>query len=90
MPVQRTTYNRESAIRTNPQSTISKEQHVETLIPRQKKTLNDNEIIYRLYKQRLTNNEPAVSNKRSSTKTSEYSNVKKPKQQHQPEIIVLD
>jgi len=52
-------------------------------------TLNDNEIIYKLYKQRLTNNQSSTTNnKRPLTTTIEYLSIKKSKQQ--PEIIVLD
>jgi len=52
-------------------------------------TLNDNEIIYKLYKQRLTNNQSSITNnKRPLTTTIEYLSIKKSKQQ--PEIIVLD
>jgi len=93
LPVRRTIHNGETELRNNSQSSsssiISKECHVETLVPRHKQNLNDNEIIYKLYRQRLTNNKPPVANKRPITQTNEYTNVKKSKQQ-QPEIIVLD
>jgi len=89
LPIKRTTENCHDS---QSSSTISKESQVETVVPRHKQNLNDNEIIYKLYKQRLTNNKPVVSNKRPMTKTIEYTNVKKSKQekQQQPEIIVLD
>ena len=67
-------------------STVPKDTQVETLIPRHRSTSNDNEIIYQLYRQRLTNKSP-VSTKRSFT---ESSNVKRAKPSPQPEIIVLD
>jgi len=57
-------------------------------MPRHKQNLNDNEIIYKLYKERLTNKKPPVANKRPIIQTNEYTNVKKSKQQ--PELIVLD
>jgi hypothetical protein len=63
-------------------------------MPRRKENLTGNEIIYKLYKQRLTNNKSPVllnhvSKKRPPTKHNENSNVKKPKQQT-PDLIVLD
>lgn len=69
-----------------PSSTVAKDTQVETLIPRHRSTSNDNEIIYQLYRQRLTNKSP-VSTKRSFT---ESSNTKRAKPSPQPEIIVLD
>lgn len=65
---------------------MSKEQQVNTLTPRRKSNFNDNEIIYKLYKQRLTNHQLPVNNKRPIT--MDYTKVKKSKQQ--PEVIVLD
>jgi hypothetical protein len=50
---------------------------------------HNNEIIYQLYQQRLTNKSPN-SKKRSLTKPLENSNIKKSKPSQQPEIIVLD
>ncbi|CAF1017939.1 unnamed protein product [Rotaria sordida] len=97
LPIKKTTHNRESEIYNNIQSSsiTQKESDVETLIPRRKQNLIGNEIIYNLYKQRLTNNVSSVSQpvatKRQSTRNTEYSNVKKSKQQQQQsEIIVLD
>jgi len=96
LPMRRSTYDRESEICNDVQSSssiISKESEIQTLMPRRKENLTGNEIIYKLYKQRLTNNKSPVLNhvdkKRPSTKHNEYSNVKKPKQQT-PELIVLD
>jgi hypothetical protein len=57
-------------------------------MPQHKQNLNDNEIIYKLYKERLTNNKSPVANKRPMIQTNENTNVKKSKQQ--PELIVLD
>ncbi len=97
LPMKRTPYHQGSEMCNDSQSSsaISKECQVETLTPRRKQNLNDNEIIYKLYKERLTNNKPSVTNKRALTTTTEYTNVKKPKQpqqqqQQQPELIVLD
>ncbi|CAF3490989.1 unnamed protein product [Rotaria sp. Silwood1] len=97
LPIKRTIHNRESEIYNNIQSSSAteKDSNVETLIPRRKPNLADNEIIYSLYKQRLTNNvsttSPQMTKKRQSTINTEYTNVKKGKQQQpQSEIIVLD
>ncbi|CAF0970152.1 unnamed protein product [Rotaria sp. Silwood1] len=97
LPIKRTIHNRESEIYNNIQSSSAteKDSNVETLIPRRKPNLADNEIIYSLYKQRLTNNVSTTSTqmtkKRQSTINTEYTNVKKGKQQQpQSEIIVLD
>jgi len=87
LPIKRTTSE------VSNDSMIPKESKIETLIPRRKQNLNDNEIIYKLYKQRLTNGvspeSKSTEKKRPLTKNNEYSNVKKSKQP-QSEIIVLD
>ncbi|CAF1503288.1 unnamed protein product [Adineta steineri] len=71
-------------------SVIAKESEVQTLTPRRRQNLTDNEIIYQLYKDRLTNNgSDDVVRKRVLTKNTDYSNVKKQKQQV-PELIILD
>ena len=74
-----------------PPSIIANDTQVQTLSPRRKQTPTSNDIIYQLYRQRLTNPSP-ISNKRSSTKSTDNSTVKrtKPSAQPQPEIIVLD
>jgi hypothetical protein len=64
-----------------------RESPIETLTPCRKQNLDDNEFIYKLYTQRLTNSSSTESKKRSSVKPTEYPTVKKSKQS---EIIVLD
>jgi hypothetical protein len=72
----------------------AKECKVETLIPRRKQNPPENEIIYKLYTQRLTNIASPVSNsvdkKRSLMNDTEHSKTKRPKEQAQPELIVID
>ncbi|CAF5186740.1 unnamed protein product, partial [Rotaria magnacalcarata] len=96
LPMKKTpTRYHESEIYNNSQesSTVRNDSQVETLIPRRKQNVINNEIIYSLYKQRLTNNvspvPKSVTNKRPTTINTEYSTVKKAKQQSS-EIIVLD
>ncbi|CAF4484383.1 unnamed protein product [Rotaria socialis] len=96
LPMKKTpTRYRESEIYRNSQesSTVRNDSQVETLIPRRKQNVINNEIIYSLYKQRLTNNvspvPKSVTNKRPTTINTEYSTSKKSKQQSS-EIIVLD
>ena len=77
LPVRRPSLNRETNSKTSP---------VQTLTPR---STSNNEIIYKLYQQRLTKKSP-ISKKRPLTKPNENSTIKKPKPSQQPEIIVLD
>lgn len=70
-------------------SIIAKDTQVQTLSPRRRQTPTGNEIIYQLYRQRLTNRSPNAT-KRSSAKAMENSNAKRSKPSQQPEIIVLD
>ncbi|CAF0861897.1 unnamed protein product [Adineta ricciae] len=82
------------AILERPSLSISKERDdVQTLVPRRKGALTENEIIYKLYRQRLTNNNATTSSnvvrKRPLTRVNDCTTVKKSKQ-HIPELIVLD
>ena len=103
LPIGRTTYHRQVEInnKTRSSSTISKDDKVDALIPQCKQNCINNEIIYKLYQQRLTNNllpgsNSIVTNKRQLTTNNDYSNGQKSKQQkqqpeqQQSEIIVLD
>ncbi|CAF1296450.1 unnamed protein product [Adineta steineri] len=88
LPIRRSRHDIQSSPSSS--SVISKESEVQTLTPRRRQNLTDNEIIYRLYKDRLTNNgSDDVVRKRVLTKNTDYSNVKKQKQQV-PELIILD
>ncbi|UJR10103.1 hypothetical protein I4U23_014325 [Adineta vaga] len=86
LPTKPTTYD-------GRESDISTECEPQTLTPRRKQTLTDNEIIYKLYRERLTNNASPVSadvvSKRPLSRADDNLNVKKTKRQI-PELIVLD
>ncbi|CAF0747370.1 unnamed protein product [Adineta ricciae] len=74
-------------------SILKERDEVQTLVPRRKGALTENEIIYKLYRQRLTNNNTTTSSdvvrKRPLTRVNDCSTVKKSKQQI-PELIILD
>ena len=69
-----------------PKSKTPDHSHIQTLTPRHKPNGQGNEILYELYKQRLTNPSKSVVKKKRSL-PMEKSNVKRFKQ---PEVIVLD